>query len=735
MKKIICIILSSLQILFSFFGIAFYCGRPIAIVDEGESDYVITFDSDTALLAAFALQEKMDAATGACLSVSEEADNGFIRFQLCEDDRVGNYGYKIFVDNGNIIVGAASLAGFDMAIERLLCDTVSDSRMEIREFYTANKKLTWESDYTINADDYNPAYRSDTFYNDKNDSVAYVANAMWHMFGLVDDGQDLVYRFGNEAVYFEWVAEKIAWSNDAAYKNELKDKIRDFPQTATGYLWSWGTYPHWKVDDYYAVHYDGNFRYISAVYEILAWENSTDFLNCVDLTADSGEYASMDSSKNKTVLEKTEAAMRYILEYLNGKKGLIQITEESTYLNADGTERFDYVMATDEYCWDNTGKNNSSDSNYWDRLCFGNYSAYENALFYQALHSMAGIYKMLGGEYNDKAEYLEKLADEVKENFNAYFWSEENGRYIACIDTDGNRIDYGLTFLNFEAVKYGLADEEKAEKIFSWIDGERIVAEDTKTGDEILSYAEIMKQIGTEEYLKTKIRKLRLAAATNTVSYDNKENKITGSAWWSYHHGIDVWGNASYGRNQENGGYIFYPVFYELMARTSTKDAQSTTDRFADMARVYEYNRLQSDQGVWVEGLNGEYPENGLVPTAYLYSLVGVQAEYDGLYIAPKFNNVYEFMGAKNVVYAGNSYGIEVNRDSSLTITAENDIFDMTLQYAPEKFTKKQFEVIAVYSDGTRKTCTVLPDAHGVISFDLNDTGVSSITVKPILVY
>lgn len=54
---------------------------------------------------------------------------------------------------------------------------------------------------------YNPLYNDDLFYNDKNDEIAYIANAMWHMFGAIDDGQNLVYRFGNEPTCYALVVK------------------------------------------------------------------------------------------------------------------------------------------------------------------------------------------------------------------------------------------------------------------------------------------------------------------------------------------------------------------------------------------------------------------------------------------------------------------------------------------------------------------------------------------------
>ncbi len=733
MKEVLYRILSALLALIQSvcvsFGWNFNFGDEITVIENEKSTYIISYKTEDEKVAAFTMQEQLEKLCEVSLNVSENRQETEINFSSCDENKTGNYGYKIHVEDERIIVNASSLAGFDMAIERLLNDTVSDKSMKVKQFYTAFEKLNWQSDYRIKGLDYNPDYLNDTFYNDKNDSVAYVSNAMWHMFGLVDDGQDLVYRFGNEPTYFEWMSEKMYWSNDTAYKNELKDKIQNFPQTSTGYMWSWATQPYWPSGDKGALHYDGTFRYISAVHDIITWENNTDFLKAIDNTADNGTYSDMDSSYNKTVFEKTESCLNYILEFLDGKNGYVQNTEKSVYLNEDGTFRFDFNREIGEHIWNNTGKMNSGTSNYWDNLCFGNLSAYENALFYQSLNSMIGIYRMLGDDYAAKADKLEILAEKAKENFNKLFWSEEKGRYIACIDTDGNKIDYGFTFVNFEAMKYGLSDKRQSKLIFDWIDGDRIIEGEDKTGDEILSYAEIMKPVSPLKYLQTK--NLYLAATANTIALDNKENKKTRIAWWDAPDSIDIWKNAGYGCHLENGGYIFYPVFYELMARTEFEGAQSTTNRLSDISKVYEYNRLKSDvkpavNGVeWVEGLIGEFPESGLVPTVYLYSLLGINAKNTGLHISPAFNDVYETMGVKNFVYAGLNYSIELKRDASMTIKSEDGLIDIDLVYTPERFSNKCFNVLL---DG-KKLYNVTPDENGQIKLSFDGIKAHEITI------
>ncbi len=706
------------------------------IVKDNASLFVIQGENAA---AKHTLADKITAATGVSLSVVPEGAEADAAgsVTLASSDDVGNYGYRISVDGTVITISASALAGFDQAIDRLLADATVEGGLKLAPDYTAEEVLNWDTEYTLQgAEDYKESYRDGVFYNDKNDSVAYVSNAMWSMFGLVNDGQNLVYRFGNEPTWFEWMSEKVAWSGDAAYIGELKGKIQHFAQTETGYMWSWSDKPYWQVDNCYSIHYDGTFRYISAVYDIISWENSTDFLYVKDTSRAGGASAAYDSSYGRTVLEKTEACMDYILNYLYGKEGYIQITEPSTYLNADGSLRFDYVPSADIYCWNNTGKPGSNASNYWDNLPFGNYDAYENALFYQAVNSMAGIYRMLGADYAAKTAEMETLSEQIKEKYNELYWDAETGRYIACIDTDGNRVDYGLTFVNFEAVKYGLASPEQARLIFDWIDGDRVIEGETTTGLDILSYAKMMQRVNRKQYEEIKKLDLRLAAITNTIPINNPENQQSGIIWWHAPAGINPWGSAKYGSHLENGGYIFYPVFYELMGRTEYVGAQSTTDRLAQIGRVYEYNRLKSDAAVsgstnWLEGLNGEFPESGLVPTVYLYSLIGASAEADGLHIAPAFNAVYETMGVKKLTFGGNDYAVEVRRDGSMTLTPAAGEADLTLVYTPVRFGDRAFTV--TYNTASGSVSETVEPVNGVLTITMDGVTADSIVIEPVL--
>lgn len=554
-------------------------------------------------------------------------------------------------------------------------------------------------------DSLNNTYRTSPFYNDKNDTVAYISNAMWDMFGSITDGQNLVIKFGNEATWFKWLAEKIMWSGDTGYINQLKSKMIDYPQVDNGFIWSWTTTTYWTVANVNSLHYDGTFRYISAVYEIISWENSTEFLEQQD-TSQYGSDSALDASKGKTVYEKTKAAMDYILNNLKGEKGYIQITEDSVIMK-DGVSKF-----FDE--WDNTGKFASGSSNYWDNLCFGNFDAYENALFYEALEAMAGIERMRGA--TAEAEKYETLMATVKSKFDELYWNSDTGRYIGTIDTDGVKHDYGLTFLNFEALKYGLGDADKAKSVLDWVDGVRTVTGDTVTGKKVLSYSDIIntfyKEVGSPERIPSG---LVLAPRSNTVAFESKG--VNNKSWWHNPAGlISEFSNARYNVHLENGGYIFYTVYYELMTRAKYQGADSVVKRLQQIAEVYKYNKLNTDIGGWLEGLCGEFPESGLVPCAYLYALCGIRPELGALTVAPQFGTAYSTLGVQKVVYGGKSYAIETKKDGSATIKSTG--VDMTLKYKPT--TGKTVTAVCKNNVGTTvKTVSADVDSNGYATLDL----------------
>ena len=538
------------------------------------------------------------------------------------------------------------------------------------------------------------------------EDLALAFNAVYHCFSGVDKERLLVSELGNEPTWYEWNALKNAWCRDEALIRAEKDRIRDFPQTDNGYFWSWGDSPCWHSGNG-VLHYDGLFRYVAAVAEFLRWSGETSFLDETD-TNTFGDDRAVDASEGRTVYEKCALAMRYAYNELDGKNGLITITEKSACL-ADGITRFD-IGADGTPVWNNTGRAGSSPSNYWDNLCFGNQDAYETALYFNALNAMRDIETMRGD--TAAAEACEALAAKVKENFDAVFWNPVTGRYIACVDVDGKRWDGGFTFLNVEALAYGLGDAEKAEKIFSWLDGERIVFTDSLRGSEIMDYAVFLnRNLGPG----TVWGKMPFAPASNTLSIERLSG--LGEPWWCSLGGAintGVRNNAFFGQHLENGGYIFYPVYYELAARQKYLGADSVLKRARELADVYRFNGFDSAIS-WAEGLTGVFPENGVVLRAFVSSLAGVSATVDGLTVRPDLPSGVRTLGVDEMQYRGVPVTISVGA-GGLGLSAAAPLSGL-LRYCPPAAGAHTVTVTA--ADGTTRTQTLTSDASGFIETDL----------------
>lgn len=498
---------------------------------------------------------------------------------------------------------------------------------------------------------YNEAYLNYPFYSDRNDSVTYAANAMWDIYGDITVQQgEAVWAFGTEPSWYEWIGRITNWYGNDWRKAQLKGFLLDRPITADGYIWSWFDSPHWPNFGeakplHSGYHFDNNMRYITGVESVVLWENSTDFLFEIDnkrvAIADPEEaiHVKDDASVGMSVRDKVDAAMQYMLKDLSGETGIIVIDDAM-----DGK---------------NKGRATDHGSNYWDNFPFGYKSAYETMLFYRSLEAMVNIEKMCGNI--DEVEKYESLRAKVKTEFNKTFWSETNKRYIGCIDVDGIEHDYGFTFLNTEAINYGLADEVKVNHIYSWLTGNRMIETDTSTGADI--------------YGKFKIAPRSITRAIEdvfTVKPDGKKEYW----WFSNGNTIDVTSNAKFGQHLENGGIIFYTSYYDLMSRIKYISPESGLNRFSVIADEFAKDELRRDPkntagADWMIGLLGELPETGLVPTAYMYGFIGIDVSAKGLMIAPSIPADYQYVGVKDVIYGGNTYNIEVNKNGRVAITAQ----------------------------------------------------------------
>jgi len=320
----------------------------------------------------------------------------------------------------------------------------------------------------------------------------------------------------------------------------------------------------------------------------------------------------------RSMLERLRSAMRYQLTALKGQEGLLVIGNRES-----------------------NGTYNGYPTDYWDNFPFGYESAYANTYFYASLREMAELEEALGNTTG--GERLRGLMSLVHRRFNEVFWDDEKGRYIGCVDSEGGRHDLGFTYINTEAMAYGLADEGKARRIYSWLNGDRIVPGDFSRGEDIYHYI--------------------IAPRSTTIPVENTE-----PFWWYSINGaisIGPGGRANYDDHLENGGIIFYTSFYDLMSRLRFVSADDALKRLDAIMREFHRDQLRRDppnsKGVaWKLGVIGEFPESGLVPSFPVHGFLGAEARADGLHLQPHLPSNLSWMGVRDLFFRGKRYTINV---------------------------------------------------------------------------
>lgn len=501
-------------------------------------------------------------------------------------------------------------------------------------------------------------------YTSKGQTFDADLNNMWTIFGtaktepvvygsIMGESQNASpFRTGSAMIgsteWMEWIGLKFNFTDYAKVNDTYLDllvRIRTGNDTWSdddGYVWATPDSPI-HLNETFGCHYSLNPIYILAVRNYLLQcnrqgqfnEDGTVFTEFMDLT----------NSLGQSIQYKIDKAMSYMMNTLRGKTGIMTILDPAK----DGTT-------------------SGMSSNYWDvHKAFGYMSAYENVYFYASLLAYADIYDF-------EADALEKAGDTAsaqqkravaeeyrgyaattKEMYNTLFWDSEKGRYIGGINVNGVRIDLGYTFVNYMAAAYGLADEERAQQIYSWVDGTRIIEGDTSTGEDI--------------YGKFKYASRSTTVDASTVTDEN------GEYYWYDHEGAlpctpNTFGG--FGNQMQNGGTIFYISYYDLMGRIRMLGADNAFDRFSVIMDEFHIDSLRRNSysafGEYVEGVLGEFPESGLVPYTFICGFLGINPMVEGLQIKPNLPSDMEYAGISEYWYGNREYSIQISRAVSAPV-------------------------------------------------------------------
>lgn len=309
-------------------------------------------------------------------------------------------------------------------------------------------------------------------------------------------------------------------------------------------------------------------------------------------------------------------------------------------------------------------------SNYWDILPFGWDDMYATSQYYASTLAIAELeeavkahpeWSLPSGAYALNPVVLRKHAAKVKETANRKFWNKDTGRFIACIDRDGKKHDYGFTFLNLDAIWYGIADEKNARSIMDWMSGRWIIEGDTSTGADIYHW-----RFGP-----------RATTKRNIDWYCQ--------GWWSPE-------SYPFGGQVQDGGAVLGFSFYDLWARLNTIGPDDAWSRMTEMlkwedevAKAGGYRAYYADpkHGTTLQGggtaggigIDAEFFESSLIPSIVTMGFLGIRPDASSLHIAPKLPKACPEMGMSGILYHNVRLGMRAGK-GVITIEVKDQPLD-----------------------------------------------------------
>jgi hypothetical protein len=305
-------------------------------------------------------------------------------------------------------------------------------------------------------------------------------------------------------------------------------------------------------------------------------------------------------------------------------------------------------------------------NNYWDLLPFGGLDALATIYHLDAIRKLSDLesavelhpeWQIPLARDSMRSTDLMQLGDEIQRVASQFFWNPETGRFIGWEDTEGKRYDYGFTFLNTEAIYYGLATEDQAKQIYQWLDGQREVEGDTSRGKDIYHW--------------------RFGPRSTT-----KRNIETYMWAWTGPESIP-WGG-----QVQDGGAVLGFSYFDMMSRIQTRGPEDAWHRFREIIQWYAEvqeeggyrayyakpgrGTLQGGGPAGGLGMDQEFMESVLVPQAMLYGFLGCKPLANGLVVQPKLPEQLPEFQISRIQY----------RDHVLHITARPSEIEIEFQVA-----------------------------------------------------
>ncbi len=389
---------------------------------------------------------------------------------------------------------------------------------------------------------------------------------------------------------YEFDALKLSWIGGPVHAG-FRNVVEFFTNRCDpdGYIWSRPDSRGWNGD--------------SPTHDTRHYDNNCPFiLACWDIYSWTGDKAYL-----KATIETVRKATDYLLNVQDGRSGVLTINSPQ-HTGITVPQGF------------------TNPSSYFDCIPTGYRDAYINAFYAPALHASAELERASGN--TARADELERLSVVAKQQFNKTFWDDAKGRYISWVDSSGAKHDWGMTYVNTIAATYGLADQQQVKRMYDWMENQPT---SSGTADTFTRWV--------------------FAPRSNTIACTEQANRLKYDEWC------------------EDGGAILWTAFYELMSRAKYMGADNSWLRFKQILARYDMpdklcggnpmyrgeidNRGDGPYGPGSVGLWGEFPESGLAPCAFLYGVVGLRADIDGLHIRPNLPSELKYAGVENLVFRG----------------------------------------------------------------------------------
>lgn len=468
--------------------------------------------------------------------------------------------------------------------------------------------------------------------------------------------------------YLSMITDSFIWNASEQEIEKIKQLVRDYPMYSNGYVWTEeNSMRSSEVNSYL---YDTNAAFVSAVCDICLWDGDTDFLDSTDMTGE----ANGDISVGMTVGEKLDKVIAHFFDYedyLNG--GGVRYNEE------DGLV---YVLTAD-----NNGTSSGKPSNIFFNYRFGYVDAYNNMVFNRAMQDLSALYTLKGDKEN--AEKYAAVAKVNKDAINEKLYNSKLGRYVGCIDKKGDIHDAGFTVINLMAVSLGIADEEKAESILSWVEGEREIASDGMSPNHYVSTVN--------------------APAFSTTTLDD---------WWFNADGnYSLDDEAKFGDYWINGGPSVLAGNYYLLS------AKDKADLLENIAKIYNENEdlfnLPTPTGEAEPHLH-----YALLTSSKLSEMFSLSTDGKNLCVEPVLDG--ENVGIKDVAFSGRRYDFLFNENAVYVTCSENAAVRLKIG----GFKKNEMLVLTTVEEGIEKSSeSVSADKTGTLSISKKFGGNSYIRI------